>query len=351
MIERISFYSSADARKRSGSFFDEVWPLLQEQSIKAKFKKVVKSVLRPSNPFAYLKENSLSLWEARNLFDDEMSRQCFDSTIILRSVGFNKYYYPFLHPLDFFECLESRPFISKKGGLPADYLGMPLYNFSIDLCKHGHVEIIAPYAYSRYQRAYGQYFPKINVEWFLPPKGGVVYDCGSCIGEVSAVFAGMVGATGQVHCFDPIPLHIQFCKYQQELNPRLGKAFYFCEAGVDSQSRQALHQDHDCHPDSKISPGATASGQSMISLDDYTMLNSVGHVHYVKMDIEGYEAAALEGGKNILREFKPMLAVSAYHKADDLWALPLLIKSLNPEYNLYFRHHSPCQWESVIYAS
>ncbi len=36
---------------------------------------------------------------------------------------------------------------------------------------------------------------------------------------------------------------------------------------------------------------------------------------------------------------------------EDLWEIPLYIKSLNPEYRLYIRHHSkqyPC--EMVLYA-
>ena len=84
---------------------------------------------------------------------------------------------------------------------------------------------------------------------------------------------------------------------------------------------------------------------------DLIMSRVVSNKIFLKMDIEGAECAALHGAKNILRDLKPKLAISAYHKEADLWELPQLIKSLNPDYKLYFSHHSPISWESVVYAA
>ena len=68
------------------------------------------------------------------------------------------------------------------------------------------------------------------------------------------------------------------------------------------------------------------------------------------MDIEGAEAAALRGASVIIAKFKPKLAISGYHKKEDLWEIPLLIKKMNPEYNIYFEQHSPIPEESCFYA-
>ena len=71
----------------------------------------------------------------------------------------------------------------------------------------------------------------------------------------------------------------------------------------------------------------------------------------IKMDIEGSELEALKGARETICRDKPKLVVCIYHKPEDLWEIPLYIKSLNPEYRLYIRHHSkqyPC--EMVLYA-
>lgn len=59
---------------------------------------------------------------------------------------------------------------------------------------------------------------------------------------------------------------------------------------------------------------------------------------FIKMDIEGAEKAALIGGKNIIKKYKPTLAVSAYHKAEDLFELIEVIRNLGKEYTIYLRH-------------
>ena len=53
------------------------------------------------------------------------------------------------------------------------------------------------------------------------------------------------------------------------------------------------------------------------------------------MDIEGSEINALKGGKITINKYKPKLAISAYHKWDDLLKIPLLIHSIRPDYKFY----------------
>lgn len=60
---------------------------------------------------------------------------------------------------------------------------------------------------------------------------------------------------------------------------------------------------------------------------------------FIKMDIEGAEAEALLGGKDLIRECMPMLAISAYHKMRDMFELIELIDELGEgNYEFYLRH-------------
>lgn len=74
-------------------------------------------------------------------------------------------------------------------------------------------------------------------------------------------------------------------------------------------------------------------------------------VDFIKMDIEGAEYKALIGAVDTIINFKPTLMISVYHKQDDFVTLPLLIKSLNPNYKLYMRHYRKSSvQETVLYA-
>lgn len=62
-------------------------------------------------------------------------------------------------------------------------------------------------------------------------------------------------------------------------------------------------------------------------------------VTFIKMDIEGAEKKALDGARHIITTQRPAMAVCLYHRLDDLWCIPLWIKRINPEYQLYLRYY------------
>lgn len=72
---------------------------------------------------------------------------------------------------------------------------------------------------------------------------------------------------------------------------------------------------------------------------------------FIKMDIEGAEFKALCGAEKTIKKYSPKLYVCAYHRNEDLFALPLKIWELNPDYKIFFRHskYIPA-WESNFYC-
>ena len=74
-------------------------------------------------------------------------------------------------------------------------------------------------------------------------------------------------------------------------------------------------------------------------------------VTFIKMDIEGAEYEALLGAKETIQKNKPKLAISIYHKPEDIISIPKLIKSMVPNYRLYIRHYSNADNETVLYAN
>ena len=71
---------------------------------------------------------------------------------------------------------------------------------------------------------------------------------------------------------------------------------------------------------------------------------------YIKMDIEGAELSAINGGENTIKHYKPQMQIAAYHRSEDLAVIPQKILSLNPEYKVYLRHFPslPC-WDMSYY--
>jgi FkbM family methyltransferase len=71
---------------------------------------------------------------------------------------------------------------------------------------------------------------------------------------------------------------------------------------------------------------------------------------FIKMNIEGAELAALEGGRCNIAIWKPKLCVSGYHVASHLWEVPLLIKDICPDYRIFLRQHDGGVIESTFYG-
>ena len=98
---------------------------------------------------------------------------------------------------------------------------------------------------------------------------------------------------------------------------------------------------------------------SFVSEDggDYVDVNSLDNilngqkVTFIKMDVEGAEYDAVIGGANVIRNFLPVMAISIYHKVEDLYRIALKVEDLCPrKYSYYIRHYSPTVIETVLYA-
>ncbi len=73
-------------------------------------------------------------------------------------------------------------------------------------------------------------------------------------------------------------------------------------------------------------------------------------VTFLKADIEGYEMKMLRGAENLIKNNKPKLAISIYHKPQDLFEIALYIKNLVPEYKIAIRQHAIQLMDTVLYC-
>lgn len=83
------------------------------------------------------------------------------------------------------------------------------------------------------------------------------------------------------------------------------------------------------------------------SLDNIIKSDIVG---YIKMDVEGFEENVIKGAQNIIRDQKPILAISIYHKRFDIWRIPTLLLQYNKNYRFYLRYYGAITGDTVLYA-
>ncbi|MBR2951591.1 MAG: FkbM family methyltransferase [Clostridia bacterium] len=74
-------------------------------------------------------------------------------------------------------------------------------------------------------------------------------------------------------------------------------------------------------------------------------------IDYIKYDVEGAEREALLGSLETIRRDRPVLSVSLYHRSEDLYDLPLLLRENCKDYSFYLRR-TEClpAWEISLIA-
>lgn len=87
------------------------------------------------------------------------------------------------------------------------------------------------------------------------------------------------------------------------------------------------------------------------ALDGILSSAGIDRVDFIKYDVEGSEREAILGSINTIKTHLPDLLISLYHRNEDMFALPLLISELAPEYKLYLRRsrYIPA-WELNLYC-
>ena len=154
-----------------------------------------------------------------------------------------------------------------------------------------------------------------------PEAGDIIYDCGGCFGESALWFSKF--QPRHIYSFEIDPSNQKILKHmiEQEKMPcsmvpkALGK-----QSGTIWYRQDPNNAGGGIVSEEKIE---NASPVEMISIDDFSRENSIAP-SFIKMDLEGAEYDVLLGAKSCIQECRPKLAISLYHKIEDMWRIPLL---------------------------
>lgn len=189
-----------------------------------------------------------------------------------------------------------------------------------------------------------QYFPE---DIFASSKKDVFIDCGAYVGDTVINFLRKTDFSfAHIFAIEPDPFNFQQLQVTiQKLPDRLKENVSLLQKAVGKQESNL-----------RFSTTGTASSKALwdgnswvncVTLDN--ILNNTEPT-FIKMDIEGAEVDALLGAQQIISKSKPLLAICVYHEQDHLWRIPILIKSIFDQYQLFLRPHCDDGWELVCYA-
>jgi len=287
-LSSVQFLKSASRNPES---FDEIYNLLADEASKATFDWYVQY----RTAFAFIGE------EAYELFTPEITREAWDD-------------------------MEKRLKHKSPGTFEIEGFTVQAKPF----------ELVGTFVVQQYR--YGT---------IVEPKlGNIVFDIGAYVGDTALWFSKAVGPQGKVYAFEPEPSNFEKLKANLERN----KVTNVIPLQLALSEKEGEMQIASGRGSSAITETAGDTSVKVTTIDRFVEANKLPRVDFIKMDVEGYELKVLAGARETIKNFKPSLSLSAYHRGDDLIKLPKLLLELNPDYKFYLRHCTSIWGDTVLYA-
>jgi FkbM family methyltransferase len=187
------------------------------------------------------------------------------------------------------------------------------------------------------------YFPD---DLIRPVADEVFVDCGAFTGDsIEAFLAARAGRFRQIVGIEPDPINCRELRARIDEWDRSGIGPIRAEPVAVGSHRGTLTFETTGTAGSSI-----GSGPDTVVVAPLDEILTGDRPTYIKFDVEGAERDALVGGTETITTNMPVLAVCLYHRPEDLWDLPLLVRSMRADYRLYVRRYSDERWETVLYA-
>ena len=176
--------------------------------------------------------------------------------------------------------------------------------------------------------------------------GDIVIDCGAYIGDVSLYFRDKMDNQGKVYAFEPLPS--SFEKLQNNIGIFSAEDVIVpvnnATGSVEGKLKfRGIGASSKFHNDGDFEVNVT-------TIDKFAENKELSSVDFIKMDIEGAELDSLMGAKNVIKKYRPRMAICIYHKMEDHWQIPKFILSLDSSYKFYVRHNSRATHETVLFC-
>lgn len=171
----------------------------------------------------------------------------------------------------------------------------------------------------------------------------IFLDCGAYDGDSISNFIDLVGSYDSIIACEPDKTN--YNKLVSNIEKNNWKRIKPYQIGISDEAGTVMF-----YATGDMLAAIDKAGDEQINIDTIDHLLNGAQVSIIKMDIEGFEMPGLRGAEKTIREYRPMLMISAYHKKDDIYNIFQFIRSIVKGYRYYFRCHEPYTVDGVLYA-
>lgn len=256
------------------------------------------------------------------------------------SKNFNLDNYWLSGDLDIFDRFEGR--INKARDLFREKKSQELFDNILDYRKNSKLESLP-----NLEQLESQYMP-YDLPWVSTDSPISIIDCGAFTGDTVRTFLNKGVIFENYFAFEPdadnYNLLLEF------LSKKNIKSVFPLKMATWNENEILKFQKSGGN-----NSGAHLASQSSNNLEKVMAVKldnllSSHKIDLIKMDIEGAEIESLKGLINIIKTYKPYLAISAYHKPSDLWEIPLFIREISNNYEMYIRVYGEQTFDTVLYC-
>jgi len=161
------------------------------------------------------------------------------------------------------------------------------------------------------------------------PTGGCFWDIGAHFGYHSLCFAALGGERGRVLAFEPNPFNRERLAFNLGRNPDLGRRIEVIPKAVASRdgemefifSAEIENGMSSCSylkeglPPLELGEGNGFTRQKVatVAIDSFIRARNEPAPDVIKIDVEGGEQLVLEGGRDLLARYKPLLLMEVHN--------------------------------------
>lgn len=151
--------------------------------------------------------------------------------------------------------------------------------------------------------------------------GKVVYDLGANVGFYTLLSSVIVGASGKVYAFEPLPRNINYLRQHMKINQV--ENVQIIEAAISDKTGEVTFNEG-ADPSTGRIDGNGAIYVKCVALDQLYASNEVLAPDFMKIDIEGGELLALQGARQIIEKHHPVIFLATHGNEVHVQCLKLL---------------------------
>nr|WP_319374731.1 FkbM family methyltransferase [uncultured Methanobacterium sp.] len=170
----------------------------------------------------------------------------------------------------------------------------------------------------------------------------IIYDIGANVGFYTLLSSVIVGNTGKVIAFEPVPRNINYLKKHLKIN-NCHNVEVMELAVSNKEGISNFKVEKDSFSAGKLSDSGNLTIKT-IALDDLLLEKKISPPDVLKIDVEGSEMLVFEGAKNLITEYAPKIFLATHNKSvheeciNFLWENNYHINFINNSKNEIFAH-------------